>query len=78
MKRMMVKRGYGKTIPGGTDGKRKGRIEGNAEKSEGGQAQAGAREDTLRNENACTIHWRLSTADARIKLKKLYPSFYGA
>jgi transposase len=34
--------------------------------------------DTLRNENACTIHWRFSTADARIKLKKLYPSFYGA
>lgn len=34
--------------------------------------------NTRRNENANTIQWRFSTADARIKLKKLYPSFYRA
>ena len=28
-----------------------------------------------RNEAACKINWRFTTADARIKLKRLYPSF---
>jgi DDE superfamily endonuclease len=28
-----------------------------------------------RNEKAKTIHWHFTTADARIKLKKLYPSY---
>lgn len=28
-----------------------------------------------RNETRSTIDWRFTTADARIKLKKLYPSF---
>jgi DDE superfamily endonuclease len=28
-----------------------------------------------RNSTACTISWRFTTADARIKLKHLYPSF---
>ena len=27
-----------------------------------------------RNEEAVTIQWRFTTADARIKLKRLYPS----
>jgi hypothetical protein len=27
-----------------------------------------------RNEEATTIKWRFTTADARIKLKRLYPS----
>ena len=30
-----------------------------------------------RNESAITIDWQFNTADARIKLKKLYPSFHG-
>lgn len=29
-----------------------------------------------RNENCATIDWRFTTADARIKLKRLYPSFH--
>ncbi|MDR3342529.1 MAG: transposase, partial [Treponema sp.] len=29
----------------------------------------------IRNEKACTIDWRFTTADARIKLKRLYPRF---
>jgi DDE superfamily endonuclease len=28
-----------------------------------------------RNEAACTVDWRFTTEDARIKLKRLYPSF---
>jgi hypothetical protein len=28
-----------------------------------------------RNLDACTVHWHFSTADARLKLSKLYPSF---
>ncbi|MDR1352641.1 MAG: IS630 family transposase, partial [Treponema sp.] len=28
-----------------------------------------------RNKEACTINWRFTTADARIKLKRLYPQF---
>jgi transposase len=28
-----------------------------------------------RNKNACKINWRFTTADARIKLKRLYPLF---
>ena len=28
-----------------------------------------------RNTTPCTINWRFTTADARIKLKHLYPSF---
>src|ERR1700687_3177756 len=28
-----------------------------------------------RNEAACKINWRFTTKDARIKLKRLYPSF---
>jgi hypothetical protein len=28
-----------------------------------------------RNEQACKINWRFTTADARIKLKRLYPQF---
>lgn len=28
-----------------------------------------------RNENASTVNWQFSTEDARIKLKRLYPSF---
>ena len=31
--------------------------------------------ETARNAAATTIHWRFTTADARIKLKHLYPSF---
>jgi len=27
-----------------------------------------------RNEEAITVNWRFTTADARIKLKRLYPS----
>ena len=27
-----------------------------------------------RNAEAITVHWRFTTADARIKLKRLYPS----
>lgn len=29
-----------------------------------------------RNDKNCRINWQFSTADARIKLKRLYPSFY--
>jgi hypothetical protein len=28
-----------------------------------------------RNSTPCTLNWRFTTADARIKLKHLYPSF---
>jgi hypothetical protein len=28
-----------------------------------------------RNQHAVQVNWRFTTADARIKLKKLYPSF---
>jgi transposase len=28
-----------------------------------------------RNREACTINWRFTTADARIKLQRLYPKF---
>jgi hypothetical protein len=28
-----------------------------------------------RNNDACKINWRFTTADARIKLKRLYPQF---
>ena len=28
-----------------------------------------------RNNKKCKINWQFSTADARIKLKRLYPSF---
>jgi hypothetical protein len=28
-----------------------------------------------RNREACKINWRFTTADARIKLKRLYPNF---
>src|SRR5207253_2846115 len=28
-----------------------------------------------RNQQTATVHWHFSTADARIKLRKLYPSF---
>jgi pyruvate formate-lyase activating enzyme-like uncharacterized protein len=28
-----------------------------------------------RNQEACSINWRFTTADARIKLKRLYPQF---
>ena len=31
--------------------------------------------ENARNENAATIDWRFTTEDARIKLKRLYPSF---
>jgi hypothetical protein len=31
--------------------------------------------NALRNEKARTIDWRFTTADARIKLKRLYPQF---
>jgi hypothetical protein len=27
------------------------------------------------NKEACKINWRFTTADARIKLKRLYPQF---
>jgi hypothetical protein len=38
------------------------------------------REDTTawnrrRNRDACKINWQFTTADARIKLKRLYPQF---
>jgi len=29
-----------------------------------------------RNQNAATVNWQFATQDARIKLKKLYPSFH--
>ena len=29
-----------------------------------------------RNQNASTVNWQFTTEDARIKLRKLYPSFY--
>lgn len=29
-----------------------------------------------RNQSACTVNWQFTTDDARIKLRKLYPSFY--
>jgi hypothetical protein len=32
---------------------------------------------TQRNAAACTVDWRFTTKDARIKLKNLYPSFQG-
>jgi hypothetical protein len=28
-----------------------------------------------RNKDACKINWRFTTANARIKLKRLYPQF---
>ena len=28
-----------------------------------------------RNQNHATINWRFTTADARVKLKRLYPSY---
>lgn len=31
--------------------------------------------ETARNEKAATIDWRFTTEDARVKLKRLYPSF---
>ena len=31
--------------------------------------------ETRRNEHKTTVNWQFTTADARIKLKKLYPSF---
>ncbi len=31
--------------------------------------------ETHRNESNATVNWRFTTADARIKLRKLYPSF---
>ena len=30
-----------------------------------------------RNSHDCKINWRFTTADARIKFKRLYPSFQG-
>ena len=27
-----------------------------------------------RNQKSCSVNWRFTTADARIKLKRLYPS----
>jgi hypothetical protein len=30
--------------------------------------------ETERNTNGATVDWRFTSADARIKLKKLYPS----
>ena len=30
--------------------------------------------EAARNESGATVHWRFTTADARIKLKHLYPS----
>jgi hypothetical protein len=32
--------------------------------------------NTIRNEKARTIDWRFTAADARIKLKRLYPQFH--
>ena len=32
--------------------------------------------ECARNQNACTVNWQFTTDDARIKLRKLYPSFY--
>jgi len=32
--------------------------------------------ETERNTNKATVDWRFTTADARIKLKKLYPVIY--
>ena len=29
-----------------------------------------------RNQRAATVHWQFTTQDARVKLKKLYPSFH--
>ena len=31
--------------------------------------------ETERNQHAVGVHWRFTTQDARIKLKKLYPTF---
>ncbi len=31
--------------------------------------------ETVRNEKTATIDWRFTTDDARVKLKRLYPSF---
>lgn len=33
--------------------------------------------ETTRNSNATTVNWRFTTADARIKLERLYPSIDG-
>lgn len=33
--------------------------------------------ETQRNQKNCTVDWRFSTTDARIKLKQLYPSIQG-
>jgi hypothetical protein len=30
--------------------------------------------ETQRNDTASTVNWRFTTADARIKLKRLYPT----
>ena len=32
--------------------------------------------ETKRNTNGATVDWRFTSADARIKLKKLYPSIH--
>ena len=32
--------------------------------------------EAQRNQNAATVNWQFTTADARIKLRKLYPSFH--
>lgn len=32
--------------------------------------------EAQRNQHASTVNWQFTTADARIKLRKLYPSFY--
>ena len=32
--------------------------------------------EAQRNQNASTVNWQFTTADARIKLRKLYPSFH--
>ncbi len=37
-------------------------------------AQEAAAWEAERNANAATVHWRFTTADARIKLRRLYPS----
>lgn len=37
-------------------------------------AQETAACETERNSNAATVHWRFTTEDARIKLRRLYPS----
>ena len=37
-------------------------------------AQEAAAWEAERNANAATVHWRFTAADARIKLRRLYPS----